>query len=191
MKQMAAMETDEELMERARRGCRDSFAAIYQRHAGRVYRFAVQLTGKTTAAEEITQEVFLALLAALGSYDVRRGALVSYLLGVARNQTYRKLRLERPGVELEEDCAAGAASAESELVRLSDVAWLRRAIAQLPPAFREVVVLCELEEMDYAQAAQVLGIPIGTVRSRLHRARGQLIEQWRVSTARAGERVGK
>lgn len=178
-------------MQRAREGCRDSFAAIYQRHAGRVYRFAVQLTGKTAAAEEITQEVFLALLAALDSYDVRRGALVSYLLGVTRNQSYRKLRLERPGVELEEDCPGAAASAESELVRLSDVAWLRRAISLLPPVFREVVVLCELEEMDYAQAAQILGIPIGTVRSRLHRARGQLIEQWRGTTARAAERVGK
>ncbi len=191
MKQMAVTDSDEELMQRARQGCRDSFAAIYERHAGRVYRFAVQLTGKTAAAEEITQEVFLVLLAALDSYDVRRGSLVSYLFGVARNLTYKKLRLERPGVELEDDFAVLAASAESELVRLSDVAWLRRAISLLPPVFREVVVLCELEELDYAEAAQVLGIPIGTVRSRLHRARGQLVEQWRGSPGRAGERVGK
>ena len=77
---------------------------------------------------------------------------------------------------------------EPELARLSDVQWLRRAISALPPVFREVVVLCELEEMDYAQAAQVLGIPIGTVRSRLHRARGQLVEHGRSVGA---QRVGK
>jgi len=191
---MALLVSDEELMKRARQGCRSSFAGLYERHAPRVYRFALQLTGKPPLAEEITQEVFLAVLKTLDQYDAGRGAVVAYLLGVTRNQTYRRLRVERPGARLEDreaELPEVAAGGEAEMLHLSDLAFLRRAVAALPVAYREVIVLCDLEEMDYAQAAQVLGIPLGTVRSRLHRARGLLMEQARAATGQPAGRATK
>jgi RNA polymerase sigma-70 factor (ECF subfamily) len=123
------------------------------------------MSGSPAAAEDVTQEVFLALIGGRDGYDERRGALRSYLYGVARNQLLKRLPRPRqlPGVEPVR--AAG-----------EDVAAVREAVQALPVAFREVVVLCELEGLSYEEAAEVCGVPVGTIRSRLHRARAQLQE---------------
>ncbi|MBL8177178.1 MAG: RNA polymerase sigma factor [Bryobacterales bacterium] len=175
---------DSMLLDGARRGCAESFATLYRNHSGRVYRFALEMCGNASAAEEVTQEVFLALLGEMERFDPSRGNLLAYLLGTARNLTYRWLRREQPFQPLEVDDSALApecateASALSRLTEREALDGLRRAIASLPPAYREVVVLCDLEELDYAQAAQTIGCAIGTVRSRLHRARALLTEKW-------------
>ena len=87
---------DTALLEKARRGCADSFSALYRNHSGRVYRFAFEMCGNAPAAEEVTQDVFLALLGDMSRFDPARGNLLAYLLGTARNLTYCWLRREQP-----------------------------------------------------------------------------------------------
>jgi RNA polymerase sigma-70 factor (ECF subfamily) len=155
---------DVDLLRRSRRGDEEAFMIIYRAHQAPVYRFALRMSGSPATAEDVTQEVFLALLGERDGYDERRGALRSYLYGVARNQVCK--RLERPAPPVDE-----ARPAASE-----DVAAVREAVQALPLAFREVVVLCELEGLSYEEAAAVCAVPVGTIRSRLHRARAQLAE---------------
>jgi RNA polymerase sigma-70 factor (ECF subfamily) len=156
---------DVDLLRRSRRGDEDAFMTIYRAHQGPVYRFALRMSGSPAAAEDVTQEVFLALLGERDGYDERRGALRSYLYGVARNQLLK--RLERPrDLPLEREARPAS----------EDVAAVREAVQALPLAFREVVVLCELEGLSYEEAAAVCEVPVGTIRSRLHRARAQLAE---------------
>ncbi len=172
--------TDEALLVRAGKGCEESFAAVYRKYQGPVYRYALQMCASDAAAQDITQEVFLAVLAGANRYDSTRGAALPYLMGVTRNQVFTWIRRRQPWVSLEEDAVEPRLMEPGHdvtLVAESDTARLRRAIAALPPVYREVVVLCDLEEMDYAQAAQALGVAIGTVRSRLHRARALLMSK--------------
>lgn len=175
---------DEDLLERARKGCESSFTALYRRHQGGIYRFALQMCGSAQVAEEVTQEVFVALVAELDRYDSTRGPLLPYLMGVARNQVYRWLRREQPFLALDDDIGEASllpASANllHELARREAIDALRRAIHSLPPVYREVVLLCDIEEMDYSMAARVIGCAVGTVRSRLHRARALLAGKWK------------
>lgn len=176
--------SDEALVSRARNGCQQSFTLLYQRHQGRIYRFSHELSGSAAAAEEVTQEVFLVLLAEMDRYDASHGSLLAYLIGVARNQTYRWLRKNNVYLSLEPaEVEAEPASVDmtADLTRKESIEALGQAIASLPLPYREVLVLCDLEELDYAQAAQALGCPIGTVRSRLHRARALLAEKCQAS----------
>src|SRR5690606_28185133 len=119
----------------------------------------------------------------------RRGALLSYLYGMARNLVLRALA-SRPGVPLETDGRPAAGDLFEDLTRRQLAAAVRRAVLRLPPRYREVVVLCDLEEMDYAEAAHVLGCAVGTVRSRLHRARALLAGKLRPRQGREHEFSG-
>ena len=154
-----------------RRGDEEAFLVLYGRHQGSIFRFALHMSGRRDTAEEVTQEVFLTLLSESRSYLAERGDLQGYLIGVARNKVRRQIRqskgfasfpLEEPVVEAE--------SFEA-MSKRQETRALRKAILSLPPNYREVVVLCDLENMDYARAAEHLGCAVGTVRSRLHRAR--------------------
>jgi RNA polymerase sigma-70 factor, ECF subfamily len=157
---------DVDLLRRLRRGEEDAFMTIYRSHQAPVYRFALRMSGSRAAAEDVTQEVFLALIDGRDGYDAGRGALRSYLYGMARNQLLKRLERDR-GLPLGGEEARPAGS--------EDVAAVREALQALPLAFREVVVLCELEGLSYDEAAEVCGVPVGTIRSRLHRARAQLM----------------
>jgi len=117
-------------------------------------------------------------------FDPERGTLSGYLFGIARKLVLRNVERGRSAVALENDLDDGTlpelAVNDDPLVELTHregIAALRRAVQALPRRYREVVVLCDLEEVDYADAAVVLGCPIGTVRSRLHRARGLLLDK--------------
>ena len=177
-------ETDDELLTRLRRGDEAAFVALYRRRQGAIYRFAMHMSGSATAAEDITQEVFLALLRQECGFDPERGTLSGYLFGIARKLVLRYLERGRADVALESE-ADDAASPELaviddpliDLTRREGIEALRRAVLALPRRYREVVLLCDLEELDYADAAVVLGCPIGTVRSRMHRARALLFEK--------------
>lgn len=175
--------SDEGLLARSREGCASSFSELYQRHQGRLYRFVLQMTGSAPLAEEVTQEVFLLLLEDRHPYDAAKGSLLPFLIGVARNKALRTLKKEQPYLSLdepEENPAEPAVEAThfEALLKTESLELLEKAVQSLPAAYREVLVLCELEELDYAQAAQALGCAIGTIRSRLHRARGMLLERW-------------
>jgi RNA polymerase sigma-70 factor (ECF subfamily) len=140
--------------------------------------------GSTAAAEDIVQEVFLALLREQCGFDPERGTLSGYLFGIARKLVLRNLERGRSSVSLESETdEAGPRELAvvddplAGLTRHETIEALRRAVQALPRRYREVVVLCDLEELDYADAAVALGCPIGTVRSRMHRARALLLEK--------------
>ncbi len=154
-------------------------AALYRRHGGLVYRFTLQMSRDAGVAEEITQEVFLALLTQMGRFDADRGALSTWLCGIARRQLWKHLqRSKAPGIPFDDEGAAELPSPHdgpAELLeRQETVEAVRAGLEELPPLLREVVILCSFEEMSYQQAALVLSVPVGTVRSRLHRAKAQL-----------------
>jgi RNA polymerase sigma-70 factor (ECF subfamily) len=175
---MKPPESDHQLFERLRAGQEQAFVALYHRRQPSLYRFALQMSGSPPVAEDVTQEVFLALLREECGYDPERGSLAAYLFGIARKLLLRQFERRRSDVGLDTG-AEEAGSAEladvsdplADLTARERIEALRRAVSSLPRRYREVVVLCDLEEMDYAEAAAALGCPIGTVRSRLHRAR--------------------
>lgn len=167
--------TDGGLSLKARKGDRDAFAELFRQHNRPIYRFALQMSGRPDVADEVTQEVFLALLRDSLAFDETRGSFDAFLFGVARNMVRRHLR-SRPMEDASsyEDRPGFDADIVSDLTRRENLDRLRQAVLSLPENYREVVVLCELEEMSYEQAAAVLGCPLGTVRSRLSRARDLL-----------------
>jgi RNA polymerase sigma-70 factor (ECF subfamily) len=175
---------DEELLKRSAKGDEEAFAALYRRYADVLYRFAFRMTGSSWGAEEIVQDVFMTLVREPGKYDAERGTLPAFLFGIARNKIMKyKERLPREIslVERQEDGSGGGLTLRDSFTpamwaeqreRLEKV---RAAVMELPIEFRETVVLCELEEMTYDQAARMLDCPIGTIRSRLHRGRALLL----------------
>jgi RNA polymerase sigma-70 factor (ECF subfamily) len=178
----SASASDTDLMRRTAAGDREAFEAIYRTHHATVYRFARLMTGSTTIAEDVVQEVFLSLMRGAARYDPARASLTTYLYGSARHHTRRRLLRDRLFVRLDDDTseacpAAATGNAADELIRQRDVQQLRRAILKLPARYREVVVLCDLQDVSYADAAQALGCALGTVRSRLHRARHLLADK--------------
>jgi RNA polymerase sigma-70 factor (ECF subfamily) len=134
------------------------------------------MSGESHIAEEVTQETFMMLIRKPSAFDETRGALVSWLLGIARNITRRTLGGSCDGEPLDESTElASPSDVLNDLTRQETIEAVRQAVGSLPAAYREVVVLCDLQEMDYRDAAAALDCPVGTVRSRLHRARTMLM----------------
>ena len=180
--------SDSELLQAMLAGEERALAALYRRRQGGIYRFALQMCGSQALAEDVTQEVFMVLIRDGHTFDPNRGSLNAFLVGVARNLLLRRLQRERFYVPIEEDSNDDAGTHESflttggpleDLSRLETVNSVRTAVLALPERYREVVVLCDLQEMSYVEAAEVLSCAVGTVRSRLHRARALLIERLR------------
>ena len=178
---------DRDLLLRFRDGDREAFTVLYRAHFPAVFRFALYMTGDRNRAGEITQDVFVWLVHHPGDYDMERGDLPAFLGGVARKFMHRRLQLEKRWMPLDETAVSSrrGGSAGPEVVRgleqRQEIADLHKAIASLPERYREAVVLCDLQEKSYEQAAQELGCALGTVRSRLHRARELLVRkfQWK------------
>ena len=177
---------DGELLRSMLAGDEEALATLYRRRQGGVYRFALQMSGSPALAEDVTQEVFMVLLRDGTTYDSTRGPLNWFLLGIARNLVRQRLGRERFYAALAEEPsddgsvthqARSASDPLTELARNETIETVRKAVLSLPPRYREVVVLCELQEMSYGEAASVLECAIGTVRSRLHRGRALLIEK--------------
>jgi len=180
------VDADAAALRRARDGDERAFTALYRRHSGAVYRFAWLLTGSESLANDVTQEAFLELLEGADGFDPARGSLAAYLCGIARFRAYRGVdrRVETVADIEAIDAAADGAIALPELPldaleRTRAVARLYEAIRRLPAPYREVVILVELQEMAYADAAAVAGIELGTIRSRLWRAKARLAEMLR------------
>jgi RNA polymerase sigma-70 factor, ECF subfamily len=177
------------LLTRASAGDEAAFVELYARYQRQIFHYAARMCG-VAAGDDVVQETFLAVLRhgpstrlrAGGGFDPAKGTVAGYLYGIARHHVIK--RLDRQGVALSEpvEIAASEAIAPQDspletMARERMIGVVRQAVQSLPPAYREVVALCDLQEMDYATVAQVIQCPIGTVRSRLHRARGLLLRK--------------
>ena len=177
--------SDEALIAGIAAGDREAFAALYGRRRLDVYRFALHVSGSPQVADDVAQDVFMAVIHHAGRYRSGRSGVVPWLLGIARNHVRHWVERERPSLPLPDDDsdAAGTLAVESDplagLARRRHVAALRRAVLALPVRYREAVVLCDLHELSYAGAAEALGCAVGTVRSRLHRGRALLARRLR------------
>lgn len=184
---------DAALVDAMRGGSRAAFAEIFRRYHRQVHRFVWQMTGTNDTADDVTQDVFMALATGRSAYVASQGALGTYLYGIARHlvaQRRRRWRL-RSEVTLEAlapgEVPAAPENHDERLTQEARIASVRRAILRLPAHYREVLVLCELHGCSYEDTATVIGCPVGTVRSRLNRARWLLADRCR---AALGEEAG-
>lgn len=200
MKNETELIGDSLLLRRMIAGDEESFTVLYRRRHPAIYRFALHMSGNVAVAEDVTQEVFMTLIRDAKRFDPERGTLGAFLFGIARNHLRRRWEQERNSLPLPADAdeldsllTASAGSGRNghsngngrgpfllsrdEFTSLETVGRVRQAISTLPQNYREAVILCELEEMSYEEAASALDCPVGTVRSRLHRARALLVEK--------------
>jgi RNA polymerase sigma-70 factor (ECF subfamily) len=158
-------ESDQELLQRMSGGDEEAFATLYHLRQPAVYRYVLHMSANAATAEEITRRP--------GNYDAARGSLASYLFGVARNLLRRRLAEEARQVGLDERTEAETCPIEA-VERAQEIDLVRRALVSLPWRYREAVSLCELQEVSYDEAARLAGCAVGTIRSRLHRAKALL-----------------
>lgn len=192
-------QSDAELLRLMLAGDEEAFTALYRRRQGGVYRFALQMSGSEALAEDVVQETFIVLMRSGAVFDPARGSVAAFLYGIARNHVLRAFERERALVQFDEEAEEGGDAPHEnfiarhdplgDLTRGETVERLRQAVLALPAHYREALVLCELHEMSYAEAADALNCAVGTVRSRLHRARAMLAEKLRGREQREGERA--
>lgn len=170
--------SDAELVRALVEGSGDALNELYRRHGALIYRFCLRLSQDQSIAEEVTQDTFLILLKEGARFDAGLASLSTWLCGIARRLVWTHLNRRQRSVSIEDQVEDRLESPDDDpgvaLSRQQTVEAVRRGIEALPPDAREVIVLCEFEDMTYEEAAIVLGVPIGTVRSRLHRAKSRL-----------------
>ena len=181
--------TDEQRLKAIRAGDEKAFLELYREHHPAIHRFALRMSGDEALAEDVVQEVFLTLIRVVETefYDARRGTLAGYLFGIARNLLRRRLQARGRWIPLGADdesegrgwpeMASEATDPLLDLTRREMVDVIRQAVLALPDHYREAIVLCDLLEMSYQQAAGILDCSLGTVRSRLHRGRLLLLDR--------------
>jgi RNA polymerase sigma-70 factor, ECF subfamily len=174
--------TDAALLQRAAAGEATALSALYRRHGAAVFRYAWLLTGSEATAADIVQDTFIKLLDHAGGFDPARGSCAGYLCGIARHLALRQRRTRVDFVDDTDTLAESVAHDElpplpaDRAERAQAIAQLHAAIRALPPHYRDVLILIELQELSYAEVAAIVGIELGTVRSRLARARARLLE---------------
>lgn len=176
---------DEQLLRMMQTGDEGAFTTLYRRRQGGIYRFVLEMSGSAPLAEDVTQEVFMALIRDSRGFDPSRGSLHAYLLGMARHHALRFLKRDHTYVHFEDGSEENGEldplsfqDPHSAMSRRETIHSVRQAILSLPGHYRETVVLCDLNEISYEEAASVLGCSVGTVRSRLHRGRALLIQKF-------------
>lgn len=179
--------SDAELLRLSLAGEESAFLLLYERLKASIFRYAFYMTNSKNTAEEVTQEVFISLLRDGGRYRKAQGDVAAFAFGIARNFVRRVRRRERvyqalPGDEGLENLSGGGSQTETEglaeqVLRHEAVRRVQTAIASLPDHYRQAVVLCDLCELSYAQAASRLECAVGTIRSRLNRAHALLTQK--------------
>ena len=194
---------DVELLRRLAEGDDDAFLEFYRRHQGGLYRYAVHMSGSPQAAADVVQETFLTLIKHSGKYDEEKGTPAAFLFGIARNHLRKLHEKESRYIPLSDEFGKGlpaagggevgqpngnghspAVASQADTIlegleRAQITEMLREAILTLPDHYREPVTLCDLEGKSYGEAAALLECPVGTVRSRLNRARSILLDKLR------------
>lgn len=186
-----AVEPDQRLVRRAQRGDTMAVSELYARYQRRILNYLYRLTGSREAAEDLTQETFIRVVRHLGGYRPT-GSVAGWIYRIARNLALNGIRdrkgkealsLDEPRENAEgeemtpmEIVADSRPSPAQEAGRMEIEEAVQRALLQIPPVFREVVVLCDVQGCAYKEAAEILGCPIDTVASRLARGRAKLAE---------------
>jgi len=171
---------DEEIMTRLAAGDPAALRELYERHGRALLRFSAAMCRSRQSAEDLVHDTFVALLRGPSLFDPAQGSVFGYLCGVLRHRISRHYRQQKRWVALDSsDEAPVTLDRESpgpadEIARSQVTAAFRRALLELPLQHREIIALCDLEELPYQTVAGILDCPIGTVRSRLHRARALL-----------------
>lgn len=192
--------SDAELADRLKQRDEDAFLHLYDLHRSSVFRFLMHMTGSVVVAEELTQEVFVVILDSMsagtvGQFDPQKGTLEGYLLGIARNLARAERRRANRVVPLDSVVETPEWSQLLEnfsqkiqawdvamvLEKRSELRELYRAILELPEHYREALVLCNLQEKNYRDAAAILQCSEGTVASRINRAKAILAAKLRRS----------
>ena len=169
-----------ELLVKAARGDEAAFLLLYERHRTIVFRFACRMLGRPELAEDVTQECFLSILRRPEAFQPGRASLRTYLCAIARHLAFKQLRkmgqettVEEPPEERNEG-PRPSRDPLAEVIAGEAAVAVRAAVERLPPLQREAVVLFEYQEMSLADIAAVCETDVGTVKSRLHRARERL-----------------
>ena len=181
-----------EVVRRCLSGESPAWTELVRAHHRRVYALCYRFTGSGTDAEDLTQEVFLKIYANLTSFDVARGSLQVWITTLTRNllvdhfRRTRNLRITgsldegwdesgemRPSIPMDR-LEANGPTQHDQATRRELAKMVQNALAQVSPELREAVILRDLQDMDYKEIAQVLGIPEGTVKSRISRGRAEL-----------------
>ncbi len=170
---------DSEYMSRLAGGDAGALRHLYERHGRALLRFSAAMCHSRQVAEDLVHDTFVALLREPFSFDPALGSVYGYLCGVLRHRVSRHFRQEKRWVALDSEDESSEPRSEAqgpaeEIARSEVTAAFRRAMLELPLQHREIIALCDLEELPYATVATILGVPVGTVRSRLHRARALL-----------------
>lgn len=169
---------DDVLIESIGKGDRRAMVSLFMRHNVRIHRFVMRLTGKTSIAEDVVSEVFLDIWRGAAEFSGRSN-VSTWLLGIARNKAMSVLR-RRTETPLDYDAAVELVDDmdDPEVVadRASRGAVVRRCLMRLPPPLREVVDLVYYHEKTVAEVAEIVGIPPGTVKTRMFHARSRLQE---------------
>lgn len=197
---MAEQITDERLLQQAASGDETAFQILYERYRDGIFRFAYRLIGSVEAAEDVTHDCFLSLIREPGRYDPERASLRTYLYAAARNLALKQFNYFSRATafdELSEQPASSNSDGPMRQVLDSELSsQIEKAIAGLAPLQREALVLFEYEELSLAEIAAVVGTDVGTVKSRLFRAREtmrqRLTDYFRVDaeTARVEDHFG-
>ncbi len=177
---------DLDLLRRLRSGDHAALTSLYQRHQGSLYRFAILRAGSTQVAADVVQDVFIALIENKLKFDPTRGALLSFLFGVTRNLILKRDEAERRFLPIaRENHDNDANTGDNDMIDprplplekiLADARaeQVRQALLTIAPHYRDVLILYEMHDMSYVDIAAICHIDIGTVRSRLSRARAKI-----------------
>ena len=177
------MEQDQELLDRCLTGEDSAWEALLRSYTRKIYNLCYRFTGRVEEAEDLTQEVFIKVFQTLKSYDATQGAFSTWLNRVARNHLvdhYRRTRKDRVTSSLEDELRTVEERPSPHTEPIKQVEsrerkeGLQLAFDKLSPDLREAVILRDLHDLDYAEIAQVLGVPQGTVKSRINRGRLEL-----------------
>jgi RNA polymerase sigma-70 factor (ECF subfamily) len=172
------------LIQRCLAGDQQAWEEIVRQHRRKVFNIAYKFTGKHDEAEDLTQDIFLKIFRSLATFD-RRANFQTWLVSVSRNlciDHYRSVRKERETIDRDVDAgeltpASSTPSAYAELESKDRVHLLRLAMKQLPPALHDAVLFRDIQELSYQEIADKLGLPEGTVKSRINRGRTELARQ--------------
>ncbi|HEX6637082.1 MAG TPA: RNA polymerase sigma factor [Steroidobacteraceae bacterium] len=170
---------DTEYMARLAAGDASALRPLYEKHGRALLRFSAAMCRSRQVAEDLVHDTFVALLREPFAFDPSLGSVYGYLCGVLRHRVSRYFRQQKRWVAMDGDDEAAEPQAPAhnpadDIARSEETAAFRRAMLELPMQHREIIALCDLEELPYATVATILQVPVGTVRSRLHRARALL-----------------